>query len=84
MRGGRQSDAAIHRVSRNADGVVCSGNEGQWIATGFHPRDYKKWGQGTVRAFFSLFTLHSSLIPSLAFLETDTEAYVAVAVTGGG
>ena len=28
-------DAAIHRVSGVANGFVCSGNEGQWIATGF-------------------------------------------------
>ena len=29
------TDAAIHRVSGDAGGFVCSGNEGQWIATGF-------------------------------------------------
>ena len=28
-------DAAIHRVSGDAGGVVCSGSEGQWIATGY-------------------------------------------------
>ena len=35
LRGGGQDDAAIHRVSENAGGFVCSGNEGQWIATGY-------------------------------------------------
>ena len=33
----RMDDAAIHRVSGDADGVVGSGTEGQWIATGFQP-----------------------------------------------
>ena len=28
-------DAAIHRVLGDADGFVCSGSEGQWIATGY-------------------------------------------------
>jgi len=28
-------DAVVHRVSEDVDGVVCSGSEGQWIATGF-------------------------------------------------
>jgi hypothetical protein len=28
-------DAAIHRVLENANGFVCSGSEGQWIATGY-------------------------------------------------
>ena len=35
------TDAAIHRVSINAGGFVCSGSEGQWIATGLRPRDDK-------------------------------------------
>ena len=36
LRGGSGAkDAAIHRVSGVANGFVCSGNEGQWIATGF-------------------------------------------------
>ena len=30
-------DAAIHRVSEDVGGVVCSITEGQWIATGFQP-----------------------------------------------
>jgi len=30
-------DAAIHRVLEDAMGFVCSGCEGQWIATGFQP-----------------------------------------------
>ena len=29
------TDAAIHRFSEGAGGVVCSVTEGQWIATGF-------------------------------------------------
>ena len=37
LRGGRQDDGAIHRVSRDTVWVVCSGSEGQWIATGFLP-----------------------------------------------
>ena len=95
LRGGRQDDAAIHRVSENAGGlsvrvvrasgsprafsprddksgvggVVSSLTEDQWIATGLRPRDDKgggicddnNWRKGTVRAYFSLFTLHSSL-----------------------
>jgi hypothetical protein len=37
LRGGRQDDAAIHRVLVDAGGVVCSLTEGQWIATGLQP-----------------------------------------------
>jgi len=37
----RMDDAAIHRVLENAGGFVCSGNEGQWIATGLRTRDDK-------------------------------------------
>ena len=33
--GGRQEDAAIHRVSGHADGVVSSVTGSQWIATDF-------------------------------------------------
>ena len=33
--GAQVTDAAIHRVSVNAGGFVCSGSEGQWIATGY-------------------------------------------------
>jgi hypothetical protein len=29
------TDAAIHRVSEDADGVVSSGSKDQWIATGY-------------------------------------------------
>ena len=29
----RMDDAAIHRVSEDAGGFVCSGSEDQWIAT---------------------------------------------------
>ena len=44
---------------------------------GLRPRDDKSDG--------FTFTLHPSIftLPSLAFLETDTEAHVAWAVTGG-
>ena len=50
-------------------GVVSSLTEDQWIATGLRPRDDKgggicddnNWRKGTVRAYFSLFTLHPSL-----------------------
>jgi len=37
LRGGRQSDAAIHRVSEDADVFVSSLAGSQWIATGFQP-----------------------------------------------
>ena len=35
------TDAAIHRVSGDVDGVICSVGEGQWIATGYRPCDDK-------------------------------------------
>ena len=36
LRGGSGArDAAIHRASGDVDGLVCSSNQGQWIATGF-------------------------------------------------
>ena len=58
-------DAAIHRVSGNADGVVCSCIKDQWIATGLRPRDDKtrvrKRREVYSPAPFSLFTLQSSL-----------------------
>ena len=31
----RMDDAAIHRVSGDVDGVVCSVSDSQWIATGY-------------------------------------------------
>ena len=37
------TDAAIHRVSEGAGGVVCSITEGQWIATPQEARDDKWW-----------------------------------------
>ena len=51
----------------------------------FSPRDDKMVSKGTVSAYVSLFTLHPSIftLPSLAFLETYTEAYAVEAVTGG-
>jgi len=33
--GAGADDAAIHRVSENAGGFVCSLTKGQWIATGY-------------------------------------------------
>jgi hypothetical protein len=39
LRGGRQDDAAIHRVSRESRRECGSVLEGQWIATGLRPRD---------------------------------------------
>jgi len=33
----RMDDAAIHRVSGDVGGFVCSCCESQWIATGFQP-----------------------------------------------
>ena len=35
LRGGRQDDAAIHRVSKDAYGQCGSVTEGLWIATGY-------------------------------------------------
>ena len=35
-------DAAIHRVSGKVDGFVCSGSQGQWIATPQEARDDKR------------------------------------------
>jgi len=37
-------DAAIHRVSGDAGGFVCSFIASQWIATGLRPRDDKSEG----------------------------------------
>ena len=57
-------DAAIHRVLGKVDGFVCSGSQGQWIATGFALAMTRVVGfvmtEGTVRANVSLFSLHSS------------------------
>ena len=58
-------DAAIHRVSGKVDGVVCSGSQGQWIATGFALAMTRVvefvMKRRTVRAYFLLFTLQTSL-----------------------
>ena len=73
-------DAAIHRVLEDADGVVCSGSQGQWIATGLRPRDDKVGlvcdDRGNSQSL--LFTLHPSnfTLPSLAFLEGEAKAYI--------
>ena len=48
-------DAAIHRVSGNADGFVCSLSGSQWIATGY------ALAMTRVMVSPSLFTLQSSL-----------------------
>jgi len=42
-------DAAIHRVSREADEFVYSRTGSQWIATGLRPRDEKVGSDGSVR-----------------------------------
>ena len=50
----------------------------------YSPRDDKMVGKRNGQSL--LFTLHPSIftLPSLAFLETYTEAYVVIAETGGG
>ncbi|MDC3335968.1 hypothetical protein OAV71_05615 [Opitutales bacterium] len=50
------TDAAIHRVSRKANGFVYSLTGSQWIATGLRPRDdkvSKEW-QCAVRLYHDL------------------------------
>ncbi len=58
-------DAAIHRVSEDAGGFVCSLAENQWIARGLALAMTRVVGfvmtEGTVRAYFSLFTFQTSL-----------------------
>ena len=61
-------EVAIHRGSKDAGGFVCSVSGSLWIATGFalgmtRVVRYVMRG-GTVSAFFSLFSLHSSLFKS--------------------
>jgi len=77
-------DAAIHRVSRDADDLSVRLLAHSGSPRAFSPRDDKgggicddnNWRKGTVRAFFSLFPLHPSIftLPSLAFLKGDAEA----------
>jgi len=72
-------DAAIHRVLENAGGFVCSGNEGQWIATGYAPAMTIIGEEERSELIFHPFTL-----PSLAFLQTNPEAKVVVTIAGTG
>ena len=43
--GTQVTDAAIHRISRKANGFVSSLTGSQWIATGLRPRDDKSEGE---------------------------------------
>ena len=52
-------DAAIHRVSGDADGFVCSCSEGQWIATGY-ALAITKLELGNDQRFIPLHLFHSS------------------------
>ena len=73
-------DAAIHRVSGDVGGFISLVTESHWIATGFALAMTIIGEKGR-----SELTFHSSplALPSLAFLETYTEAHVAAAETGG-
>ena len=62
---------------------MCFGYEEPVHRHGLRPSDDKKMELRNGQSL--LFTLHPSnfTLPSMAFLETDTEAYAEVAVTGG-
>jgi uncharacterized membrane protein YjjP (DUF1212 family) len=75
------TDAAIHPVSGEACGFVCSLTGSQWIATGFALAMTRVVGFamaiiGKRNGQSFLFTLHPSIftLPLLAFLKNYTEA----------
>jgi len=61
------------------EGFVCSGNEGQWIATGYALAMTIIGEEERSELIFHPFTL-----PSLAFLQTNPEAKVVVTIAGTG
>ena len=50
-------DAAIHRVSKDADRVICSVTQGPWTPTGLRPRN-EKGGIFTIKGVKRLMYTH--------------------------
>ena len=70
-----RDDAAIHRVSREANGFVYSLTGSQWIATGLRPRDdkirsYESPVEETFEVLHSTHLLHR-LIPQWGFAKPN-------------